>query len=231
MRKNTITVGYSPPGSHRRLRWIAATVGVIVAVGLLAGSFVVGRATAPGAESVRPVAGSALRHGIPVPDRHTPAGAATAAANFQIAGFRVNAGTLDASTAVAVLLSDDADESARAVLATPTTDVEQLRQTRSSFAPLSTVVTGYDSSRATVQVWGVSTTSSRVRPQPGGTETWGRSTVELTWAGSQWRVRTQDYERGPWPVRSDERLTDADGDFSFRFRELTQQGWSYVPEP
>jgi hypothetical protein len=231
VRKNTLTVGYSPPGSHRRLRWIAGAVGVIVAFGLLAGSFALGRATAPASESVRAVAGSAVQHGIPTPDRRTPAGAATAAANFQIAGFRVNAGTLDPSAAAEVLLSGDADESARAVLAAPTADREQLRQTRSSFAPLSIVVSEYADSGATVQVWGVSTTSSRVTPQPGGTETWGRVTVTLTWAGSQWRVRTQDYERGPWPVRSDERLTEADGDFGFRFQELTQQGWTYVPEP
>jgi hypothetical protein len=204
---------------------------MIVAFGLLAGSFALGRGTAPASESVRAVAGSAVQHGIPTPDRQTPAGAATAAANFQIAGFRVSAGTLDPNTAAEVLLAGDADESARAVLAAPTADTEQLRQTRSSFAPLSTVVSDYKSSRATVQVWGVSTTSSQVTPQPGGTETWGRVTVDLMWVGSQWRVRSQDYERGPWPVRSDERLTEAAGDFGFRFQELTQQGWTYVPEP
>jgi hypothetical protein len=231
VRKNTLTVGYSPPGSHRRLRWIVGAVGVIVAFGLLAGSFALGRATTPASESVRQVAGSALQNGIPTPDRRTPAGAATAAANFQIAGFRVNAGTLDPAAATNVLLADDANESARAVLATPTADLEQLRQTRSSFAPLSIVVSEYADSGATVQVWGVSTTSSRVTPQPGGTETWGRVTVTLTWVGAQWRVRAQDYERGPWPVRSDERLTDSAGDFEFRFQELTQQGWTYVPEP
>lgn len=231
VRKNILTVGYSPPGSHRRLRWIASAVGVIVAFGLLVGSFALGRATTPASEPVRAVAGSALQNGIPTPDRHTPAGAATAAANFQIAGFRVNAGTLDPATAAEVLLADDADESARAVLAAPTADLEQLRQTRSSFAPLSVVVFEYADSGATVQVWGVSTTSSRVTPQPGGTETWGRVTVSLTWVEGQWRARAQDYERGPWPVRSDERLTDADGDFQFRFQELTQQGWTYVPEP
>lgn len=230
VRKN-ITVGYNPPGSHTRLRWIAVAVGLTVTIGLLAGSFALGRATTSEANSPANAPAEPLMHqGVPVPDRHTPAGAATAAANFQIAGFRVSAGTLDAKAVSDVLLAPDVERGARTVLSAPTADPAQLRQVRTSFAPLSTVVVDYHPVRATVQVWGVSATSSQLTPQPNGTETWGRSTISMTWDGSQWRVRNQEYSRGPWPVRSDERLADADGEFGFRFSELLQHGWSYVPE-
>lgn len=223
-------VGYSPAGLSNRTRWIVAAGAGIVALGLLGASFALGRGTAP-ATAVPQSGASALRNGVPVPDRHTPAGATTAAANFQIAGFRVATGTMNSQVASDVLLATDADDSARSVLAAPTVDADQLKQERTTFAPLSIVVDEYRVASALVQVWGVSATSSRTTPQPGGTETWGRSTVRLIWTGSQWRVRSQEYDRGPWPVRSDERLTDSDGDFGFRFGELTQHGWTYVPEP
>lgn len=224
------SIGYSPTGSHSCRRWVAVAGIVLVALGLAGASFAIGRSTAPAAATTAGSSAPELRNGVPVPHRHTPAGAATAAANFQIAGFRVSTGTLDAQLARDVLLANDADEDARAVLAAPTTSVDQLQQERTTFAPLSIVVTEYHHNTAVVQVWGVSTTSSRTTPQPGGTETWGRSTIRLAWTGSQWRVRGQEYRRGPWPVRSDERLTDSEGDFGFRFGELTQHGWTYVPE-
>jgi hypothetical protein len=223
-------IGYSPTGSHHRRRWIVIAGLVAVSLGLLGASFAIGRSTAPAAATTAGSSAPALRNGVPVPNRHTPAGAATAAANFQIAGFRVATGTLDPLQAGDVLLANDADDDARAVLAAPTASTGQLREERTTFAPLSIVVSEYHHTTAVVQVWGVSTTSSRTTPQPGGTETWGRSTVRLAWAGSQWRVRSQEYDRGPWPVRSDVRLTDSEGDFSFRFDELTQHGWTYVPE-
>jgi hypothetical protein len=223
-------IGYSPTGPHSRRRWVAIAGLVAISLGLLGASFAIGRGTAPAAMTSAGSSAPVFRNGVPVPNRHTLAGAATTAANFQIAGFRVATGTLDAQHARDGLLANDADDDARAVLAAPTTSTDQLRQERTTFAPLSIVVVEYDHTTAVVQVWGVSTASSRTTPQPGGTETWGRSTVRLAWAGSQWRVHGQEYDRGPWPVRSDERLTDSEGDFSFRFGELTQHGWTYVPE-
>lgn len=172
-----------------------------------------------------------MRSGVPVPARRTPAGAATAAANFQIAGFRVASGTLEPDAAADVLLTTDAESSARSVLAAPTAADEQLRQERTTYAPLSVVVTEWSAARATVMVWGVSVTSSRRVPQPTGAMTWGRSTMTLIWSGAQWRIQRLEYDRGPWPARSDARLAEADGDFAFRFDELTQHGWSHVPEP
>lgn len=224
-------VSYSPTGSHSGFRWMAVAGVVTVAFGLLGGGFAIGRSTAPAGVTTAESNASPLRDGVPVPDRRTRAGAATAAANFQIAGFRVATGTLDSQVARDVLLAPDAEDAARAVLAEPTASADQLVQERTTFAPLSIVVDEYDATDATVQVWGVSTTSSRTTPEPGGTETWGRSTVRLSWAGSQWRVRGQEYDRGPWPARSDERLTESEDHFGFRFSELTQHGWSYVPEP
>lgn len=223
-------IGYSPTGAHSRRRWVAVAGIVAVSLGLAGASFAIGRSTAPAVATTTGASAPALRNGVPVPNRRTPAGAATAAANFQIAGFRVAMGTLDSELAGDVLLASDADDDARAVLAAPTISTDQLQQERTTFAPLSIVVAEYDNAIAVVQVWGVATTSSRTTSQPGGTETWGRSTIRLTWARSQWRVRGQEYERGPWPVRSDERLTDSEGNFGFRFGELTQHGWTYVPE-
>lgn len=230
VRKNR-AIGYSPAGSRSGVRWLATAGVVTIAVGLLGASFAIGRGTAPAPTTVEKPGATVLKNGVPVPDRHSAAGAATAAANFQIAGFLVATGTLDSRLASDVLLATDADDTARAVLTAPTASRDQLRQERTTFAPLSIAVNEYRAAHATVQVWGVSATSSRSVPQPGGTETWGRSTIRMTWAASQWRVRGQEYDRGPWPVRSDKRLTDSEGDFAFRFGELTQHGWTYVPEP
>jgi hypothetical protein len=229
VRKNK-TVGYSPTGSHHRLRWVAGTAGVVVALGLLAVSFAAGRSSVAAPAEVMQSTAAPLRNGVPVPDRHSAAGAATAAANFQIAGFLVASGSLASEAAADVFLAADADDGARSVLAEPSTNAEQLSQERTSYAPLSLVVQDYSRSRATVLVWGVSATSSRVTPKPGGTETWGRVSVRLVWTGSQWRIEGQEYERGPWPVRSDERLTQSEGDFGFRFGELSGHGWTYVAE-
>lgn len=231
MVRNT-TVGYSPTTTPGRARWIVGGIGVVLSIAVLGGAFLLGRVTAPPAHATTAeAAGLPMRDGIPVPDRQSVAGAATAAQTFQIAGFRVSAGTLDATVAAAVLLAPDADPGARQVLAAPTGEAAQLAKTRTTFAPLSTVVVSYTPQRAVIQVWGVAATSSQATPQPGGTETWGRSTITVVWDGTQWRVLEQNYARGPWPVRSDQRLADSDGSFDFRFTELPQHGWSYVPEP
>ncbi|MGH3757184.1 hypothetical protein [Actinophytocola sp.] len=231
MRKNR-TTGYSPTNSHLRFRRIVTGVAAVVVIGLVAGAFALGRASTGETDTpqAQPVA-ARMEHGIPVPTRHSVAGAATAAINFQVAGFRVAAGTVDGSAAASTLLASDADEGARQALEAPTADDDQLAETRTTFAPLSTVVVAYGDDRAEIQVWGVAATSSQANPVPGGMATWGRSTITVMWDGRQWRVDTMSYERGPWPVRADERLVDSEGDFGFRFRELTDTGWSYVPEP
>ena len=226
------TVGYSPATSPGRSRWIVSGIGVVLCIATLGGGFLLGRVTSLQARAATAgVTGLPMHDGVPVPDRHSVAGAATAAQTFQIAGFRVSAGTLDPQAAAAVLLAPDADSSARQVLAAPTSEAAQLAKSRTTFAPLSTVVVSYTPQRAVIQVWGVSATSSQANSQAGGTETWGRSTITAVWDGTQWRVREQSYARGPWPVRSDQRLADSDGNFDFRFSELPQPGWSYVPEP
>lgn len=231
MRKNR-TTGYSPTNSHLRFRRIVTGVAAVVIIGLVAGAFALGRASTGETDTpqAQPVA-ARMENGIPVPTRHSAAGAATAAINFQIAGFRVAAGTMDGSAAASTLLASDADEGACQVLEAPTADDDQLAATRTTFAPLSIVVVAYAEERAEIQVWGVAATSSQANPVPGGMATWGRSTITVVWDGRQWRVDTVSYERGPWPVRADERLVDSEGDFGFRFRELTDTGWTYVPEP
>jgi hypothetical protein len=230
MARNT-TVGYTPAGRPRR-RGIVTTLLVVLALALIGGAFWLGRTSAPAAApSATAPTGLALREGIPVPDRHSVAGAATAAADFQIAGFRVSAGTLSPTAATDVLLAANASTNARQVLAAPTAPAGQLSKARTSYAPLSLVVRSYSGSQAAVQVWGVAATSSQITPRPGGTEDWGSSTVSLTWTGGQWRVRDQSFAEGPWPAPADQRLASASGDFSFRFSELSQDGWTYVPEP
>ncbi|KAA2245938.1 hypothetical protein F0L68_40975 [Solihabitans fulvus] len=232
MARNDLTSGYTPatgPGRSRRAALGAA--GVLAAAVLAGGGFALGRATAPAPDSPAAApAGLPMRSGIPVPDRHSLAGAATAAENFQVAGFRVAAGTLPAGPAATVLLAPQATDTAKAVLAAPTAPAEQLSKARTSFAPLSAAVQAYDGGHAVVLVWGVAASSSQVVPQPAGTQDWSRATVTLAWDAGQWQVTDQTYASGPWPARADQRMTSAEGDFDFRYRELTQD-WSYVPEP
>ncbi|MGB3439497.1 MAG: hypothetical protein WBA97_12165 [Actinophytocola sp.] len=203
---------------------------LIVAIGLTATSFAVGRSSVATPAAVPQATAAPLRDGIPISNRHSPAGAATAAANFQTAGFLVSSGSLPPDTAADVFLASNADTAARSVLTAPSATTEQLSQERTSYAPLSLVVEDYRGTEATVLVWGVSATSSRVVPEPGGTQTWGRVSVRLIWTEAQWQVVSQEYERGPWPVRSDERLAETQDDFGFRFGELSAHRWTYVPE-
>jgi hypothetical protein len=230
MPRTTTTVGYTATNGLGRRRTIAWTVLVMLALVLIGGAFVLGRVTCASDDSASSSAGMTMRAGVPVPNRHSVAGAATAAADFQIAGFRVAAGSLSASTAASVLLSAQASSAAEQVLAAPTASTAQLAQSRTSYAPLSLVVRSYTASRAVVQVWGVAASSSRTTPQPAGTEDWGSSVISLTWDGSQWRVADQQFSDGPWPARADQHPATTTGDFSFRFDEVTN-GWTYVPEP
>jgi hypothetical protein len=221
-------VGYTAVGPGRR--WILALAAVAVVAVIGGVEYLVIRHFEPsGAAPTATGAALPLRSGVPVPERHNAAGAATAAENYQVAGFRVAAGTLDARTAAAVLLAEQATPAATAVLAEPTRTRDQLARQRSTFAPASAVVQAYTPDQAVVQVWGVAAQSSQTTPQPGGTEDWGSTTITLLWDGAQWRVGDQHYQPGPWPVRNDDRMVSTTGDFSFRFRE-SAQGWSYVPD-
>lgn len=226
------TVGYTPAIGLSRRRGFATTITVFVALTLLVGVFMLGRVTVPAAVGSTAASGDTPMHGgVPIPNRHSIAGAATAAADYQIAGFRVSAGALDPTLAAAVLLAPNANDAAKQVLAASTTGPDQLSKARTSYAPLSLVMQSYNASQAVVQVWGVATSSTLVTPQPAGTEDWSRSTVTMMWNGTQWRVTDQHFAAGPWPARDTDRMVSADGDFSFRYNELAQGGWSYVPEP
>jgi hypothetical protein len=230
MARHNTTVGYTPTRSARRRPLLAAVlvVGMLVLIGA---AFLLGRVTASApTAAANPAGGLPMRDGIPVPGRHSVAGAATAAGDYQVAGFRVSAGTLDPAAAVAVLLAPQATSAAQQVLAAPTAPAAQLAKARTSYAPLSLVVRDYTAGKAVVQVWGVAATSTQVTPQPAGTEDWGSSTVSLAWDGSQWRVTDQQFSDGPWPAPADQRLAASSGDFSFRYSELIQDGWTYVPE-
>ncbi|UVS80579.1 hypothetical protein [Actinokineospora sp. UTMC 2448] len=193
---------------------------------LLAAGYMAGTLTTGDSVQIHTVSGLPMRNGVPIDDRRTAAGAVTAAQNFQIAGFRVSAGTLDAHAAADELLAPLADDNARQVLTPSLTDPGP---TRTAYAPVSAVVLSHTPHRAEVQVWGVAATSALNGKQPEGTETWGRSVVTLIWAGDRWRVQSQRFDPGPWPVRADARLAESAGDFSFRAAELRQPGWSYVP--
>ncbi|GAA3791568.1 hypothetical protein [Amycolatopsis tucumanensis] len=226
--KRVKTVGYSAARAGRGWVLLVAVIVGFVVVGVVE-YVVINHVMSPEPRTAAGGGDVPGGTGVPVSQRRTPAGAASAAQNFQIAGFRVAAGTLDSRHAVAALLDPGATPTAAAVLAAPTQPQDQLARQRLTYAPLSTVVEAFDPDRAQVSVWGVAAQSSRMAPQPGGTEDWGRSTITLRWDGAQWRVTDQRFESGPWPVRSEDRLTDADGDFAFRFRESVQ-GWAYVPD-
>lgn len=220
MNRNRV-IGYTPTGANRRM-FLAGCAALVASTG----TFVLGRTTAPEPSVVGTPGGLPLRHGVPVPDRRSIAGAATAAQNFQIAGFRTSMGTLDPGRAAEVLLSHRADEQARQVLASPDPGMSA----RTAYAPVSTVVLTYSLEQAEMLVWGVAATSA-ADGEPKGIESWGRATVGLVWEGEQWRVLSQRFEPGPWPARADARFAEPAGDFAFRVGELRQSGWSYVPEP
>lgn len=232
MARNDKTVGYTPATGRRGRRFWVIVAGIVLLLGLqAAGWFFLGRATSttPTVDTLAP-GNMPTRNGIPVPARHSKEGAVTAAQNFQIAGFRVLAGTLDAQPAAAMMLSGRATPRAKEVLAAPTRDRGQLAQARTSYAPLSAVVESYTGDRAVVLVWGVAASTSKIEPEPAGTEDWGRTTITLAWQGTQWRVVDQEFADGPWPAPTVKRLAEAEGEFGFRFREM-DQWWSYVPNP
>lgn len=223
---------YTPVSGTNHRRAVVISTALIIAIGLIVGAFWLGRSTAQTRTDARNNQGGLPMHsGIPIPGRHSIAGAATAAANYQIAGFKVAAGTLDSMTAAGLLLAPNASDSARQVLAPPSAPASQLAKARTSYAPLSLVVQTYNGSHAVVQVWGVAANSSQITPQPAGTEDWGRANVTLVWTGARWCVTDQHYTAGPWPARDIDRMADSDGDFAFRYSELTSTGWSYVSEP
>ena len=82
VRKNR-TVGYHPPGSHRRMRRIVDTAGVLIALALLAVSFAAGRGSASTPRQAPAHTAMPLDRGVPIPDRHSPAGAASAAGSMR----------------------------------------------------------------------------------------------------------------------------------------------------
>lgn len=214
---------YTPAREPRR--WVLGTAVIVAVTAASATAFVLGRATAGSDADADAAATPTTRNAIPVPDRRTQAGAATAAITYQIAGFRVSTGTLDAAAAADVLLAPQASDSAHAVLA----PVPAAVPGRTTYAPLSAGVREYTPDSAEVELWGVVASSSLTGAQPQGTENWGRIVVTLAWDGAQWRVSDHVYSSGPWPVPADARQSESDGDFSFRAKELTQ-GWAYVPE-
>ncbi|WP_189061568.1 hypothetical protein [Longimycelium tulufanense] len=209
---------------------VGISVLVVVALGLLVGAFFLGRATAPGAGSGSGSGDVTLRDGMPVPNRHSVAGAATAASNYQIACTRVSAGTLDPEQAGSVLLSDSASDTAKQGLQKPTAPADALSQERKSFAPASIVVESYTADRAVVRVWGAWTSSSRIVPDPAGSAMWGNTVITLDWQRGQWRVSDQRFQEGPWPARSGQRFAKSEGEFAFRYDEVRGGAWAYVPE-
>lgn len=219
------SAGYSAVTRPTRPR-LLLLVALTVAAALIAG-LAIGRALGSDATSVVQV-GVPMRDGMPIPDRRTVEGAVMAAQNFLVAGVKVGSGELDADRAADVLLAADADSAAKTVLAPLATPSAGGRV---SYAPLSAVVKGFSPDRAEVQVWGVIASSSTSLPATiSAIEDWGRAEVVLVWDDDQWRVRSQQFDQGPWPARSDQRMATTDGDFSFRANESTQ-GWVYVPQP
>ncbi|MGW5049740.1 hypothetical protein [Actinokineospora sp. NPDC004072] len=202
--------------------WLGGTAALLA---LVAGA-ALGRLTKD--ETVVAAPEMPMSNGVPVPGRHSLAGAATAAQNFQIAGFAVSSGALNGEAAATELLAAHADTQARHVLAAP---VEQTESLHTRYAPVAAVVVSYTTEAAEVLVWGVAATSEVSGGRPAGIENWGRSTVTLVWEEDRWRVQSQRFEPGPWPVPADARLVEPAGDFGFRAQELRQPGWSYVAEP
>ena len=219
------SAGYSAVAGPARPRLLLLVVLTVVAA-LIAG-LAIGRALGHAATSVVQV-GVPMRDGMPISDRRTAEGAVMAAQNFLVAGVKVGSGELDADRAADVLLAADADSAARTVLTSPATPPAG---GRASYAPLSAVVQEFSLDLAEVRVWGVIASSSTSLPATvGAIEDWGRAEVVLAWDEDQWRVRSQRFDKGPWPARSDQRMATTDGDFSFRANE-SAQGWIYVSQP
>lgn len=222
-------IGFTPVDyrGRRFVLRIAAGAAVVAIAGLLVGAFFLGRATAPDALEIG--GEMVIQKGVPIPSRHSIAGAATAASNFQVASVRVSGGTLNAEDAQAALLAENAGEKAKKALQAPTSPSSALSQERKSYSPSSVVVQSYNGIRAVVHVWGSLTTSSRVVPDPAGSVLWSTSFVTLEWRDERWRVVDQRSQDGPWPARSGERFATSEGEFSFRYDEVGG-AWAYVPE-
>ncbi|MGH3625450.1 MAG: hypothetical protein ACRDQ5_27345, partial [Sciscionella sp.] len=80
MRNRHTTIGYTPTGHNKGLRVALAAGALLVVAALIGGAFLAGRLTS--AQITAAGGGFSMRDGVPFSTRHTPAGAATAAANF-----------------------------------------------------------------------------------------------------------------------------------------------------
>ncbi|MGW0551494.1 hypothetical protein [Streptomyces altiplanensis] len=78
-------------------------------------------------------------------------------------------------------------------------------------APVGTKVTNYTDSAATVEVWctGVFGTAGVGSTNP-VTNDWFTMTLEVQWAGGDWKVESFSQKEGPAPVNADRAASDAD---------------------
>jgi len=140
-------------------------------------------------------------NGVPVGYSRTEDGAVAAATNFQLLSAKDS------------LLDREALVTAMQTLAAPGWTEEAARQARNGYdyivdtygndadvtaAVLRYEVTSFDSDRATVRLWVVTTISGSKRPNVEAT--WGVVTIDLEWAEDDWRATGIESSPGPAPV-------------------------------
>lgn len=202
-------VNYAPsqPTGHRdRSRtgpWLLVAV-ITLAVGVAVGRWVLpAHATgssaghAEGAGIGAPHGPTTITQGVPSGYSHDPSGAATAAINVVQLLNNVAHGQANPATVGRTWIASNADAAVRAALSA---GAEATGGDQTNKLPVSTRVTGYSETAATVQVWVVSVGSST--GIGGGTLTaaqWSTHTIGLNWEAGSWKVTSVSVSPGPQP--------------------------------
>lgn len=195
------TTDYTPLDGRRGRTGLVTAALLVLAVLLVAGGLLLGRATADPTADTTPSGGALSPHGpsvivdgIPAGYPRDRAGAATAAVNFLQACWSAASGVGDAERIRAVMAA--ANPSAEVV-----NTIGQGRAARvdsgQQLTPAAVTVLAQDDDQAVVSVWAVSAYGGTVGNTTRTTGMWFTFTVALSWESSDWKIADLSVADGP----------------------------------
>lgn len=181
-----------------------ALVGVLAAIVLIGLGFVLGRLTAPEADtspgtpnavgtpgSSGGVGPRALSGGVPVGYKRSEEGALQAAINYSRA---LSPGPGESEDEYAAKLRAIASDEWGDELEST---IQSWNEGEAEIAPLRSSMVQFSEDRAEVVLW----FASFVNPRNGAPgSVWGRAFLTLVWEEDDWKVASEDGDAGPWPA-------------------------------